>query len=187
MSYSARGGSGYRGRNKKGIPRLRRHHVTVRETEKDYVLDGGIHIPKDMPGAKAQVAAYVDHWDVDAGKREELYNKRIDRYGQYLKKKNEDFDHEIVNGMKRMTLRQNAPDVERGAFIRNQIVDEFLNGRFRQSKEMYERELAVAQRYMEDHYTDPFFVGTQVYEWDWKAKDWKKATSGKYEDSHLGW
>lgn len=87
MGYSARGGSGYHGRSRKSFPKPRRHHVTVRETDTHFILDGGIHIPKARPDAKVMVDAYVAQWDIDAHKQEELYNKRIDRYGRYLKKR----------------------------------------------------------------------------------------------------
>jgi hypothetical protein len=77
LSYGTKGGHGYGGHARhRG---LRRHHVTVRETEHDYILDGGVIIPKAMPGAKGQVDAYVGTWDIDAHKKEELYEKRIER------------------------------------------------------------------------------------------------------------
>lgn len=121
---------------------------------------------------------------------ERLERKFADRPASYYKD-SEDFDHELVNGMKPFFSNNGATfnpnnDVENGAFIRNGIVDSFLNGRWKQSEEMYHRELAVAKRYMGDHFTDPFWVGHQLYDWDWKARAWKKATTGKYEDSRLG-
>lgn len=63
----------------------RRHHVKVKETEDMFILDGSIHIPKARTYAKQEVAAYLGRWDVDEHKKEQLYEKRLNRYAKSCK------------------------------------------------------------------------------------------------------
>jgi len=67
--------------------KLRRHHVKVKETDSMFILDGGIHIPKARTYAKQEVDAYLGRWDIATHKKEQLYEKQLNRYGRSLRSK----------------------------------------------------------------------------------------------------